>query len=603
MNFSFETQGPVTYLVGEVEPKEVIDTLTLGMLLNNHIFGFAPVLYTELDGRRFLKYNISAKLTANQFFAGNIPPARAIEGFKSILNAICMSDEYMIDSACFEFDADRIFINISSCEVAMICVPVIKSKNVNGEIINLFKLLLNSSGLYDNPDMAKIKDYIEMPETFNIYNLKNLVDTWIPGAAAPASAPAFGNANAQPMPNTASPVGQQSPQNDYVRPKLNNSFSAPPSPQNNMPNLDGTISMDQAPKFFGGTNASPTISTPPSFSGANVGGVNRPNPQPQPPQRDNFKAPSRGVQPPKPPVPPVRPPVGPGGVPSGFGGRPIAGGNPPIPNGGSAQNRNAQPGIAIPGRAPQPAPQQPQVKETDGKMSFMKLMLHYNKENVALYKAQKNKGKDPAAPANIPGANTAKPAKEDKKGLKKKSKGEQPQPQAQPIPGRTPIPGQPNNFGAVPGPGVPSPYNGGFQGQPIAPVRNPAVNAAPIANSFNETTVLSPLSGETTVLGGVNEITGPRLTRIKTGEKISVDKPVFRIGKERSYVDYFILDNTAISRSHANIITAGNEYFIEDTNSTNHTFVNGKMISANEKVKLSNGDNIRLANEEFCFSF
>ena len=55
MNYSFETQGPVTYLVVEIEPKEVIDTLTMGMLSNNHIVGFAPVLYTELDGRRFLK--------------------------------------------------------------------------------------------------------------------------------------------------------------------------------------------------------------------------------------------------------------------------------------------------------------------------------------------------------------------------------------------------------------------------------------------------------------------------------------------------------------------------------------------------------------------
>ena len=126
--------------------------------------------------------------------------------------------------------------------------------------------------------------------------------------------------------------------------------------------------------------------------------------------------------------------------------------------------------------------------------------------------------------------------------------------------------------------------------------------ARPMANSLNETTVLPNLSGETTVLGGAEIMTGPYITRIRTGEKININKPVFRIGKERSYVDYFVADNTAISRSHANIITDGNEYYIEDTNSTNHTYVNGKMINVNEKVKLSNGDTFRLANEDFCFS-
>ena len=41
--------------------------------------------------------------------------------------------------------------------------------------------------------------------------------------------------------------------------------------------------------------------------------------------------------------------------------------------------------------------------------------------------------------------------------------------------------------------------------------------------------------------------------------------------------------------------------FILDTNSTNHTYVNGVMIRSNEEVVLSEGDKIRLANEEFVF--
>ena len=45
------------------------------------------------------------------------------------------------------------------------------------------------------------------------------------------------------------------------------------------------------------------------------------------------------------------------------------------------------------------------------------------------------------------------------------------------------------------------------------------------------------------------------------------------------------------------------EYYILDTNSTNHTFINGTMIGSNSEMKLTSGDKVRLANEEFEFKF
>lgn len=123
--------------------------------------------------------------------------------------------------------------------------------------------------------------------------------------------------------------------------------------------------------------------------------------------------------------------------------------------------------------------------------------------------------------------------------------------------------------------------------------------------NFGETTVLGGAGiGETTVLGVANnaqQAPQPYLMRVKNNERIPLNKPVFRVGKERSYVDYFVGDNTAVSRSHANIITKEEQYFVVDTNSTNHTFVNGVMISSNQAVEIFNGDKIRLANEEFEF--
>lgn len=113
------------------------------------------------------------------------------------------------------------------------------------------------------------------------------------------------------------------------------------------------------------------------------------------------------------------------------------------------------------------------------------------------------------------------------------------------------------------------------------------------------TTVLDNDDG--TALLVEKEISYPYLLRINTYEKVNIDKPVFRIGKEKSYVDYFIMNNNAISRIHADIITKDDNYFIKDNNSTNHTFVNGTRIQVSQNVQIFDGDAIMLANEPFEF--
>lgn len=113
------------------------------------------------------------------------------------------------------------------------------------------------------------------------------------------------------------------------------------------------------------------------------------------------------------------------------------------------------------------------------------------------------------------------------------------------------------------------------------------------------TTVLGDDDG--TALLENNEPVFPYLIRINTYEKVKVNKPVFRIGKENSYVDYFVMSNNAVSRIHADIITENNQYFIKDNNSTNHTFVNGTMIPVNQNVEIFDGDALMLANEPFEF--
>lgn len=94
----------------------------------------------------------------------------------------------------------------------------------------------------------------------------------------------------------------------------------------------------------------------------------------------------------------------------------------------------------------------------------------------------------------------------------------------------------------------------------------------------------------------------PKLKRLSTNEIIYISKSVFRIGKDKNCVDYFI-DNVAVSRSHADIIVRGTRCFIVDLKSKNKTYINDNVIPINTECELHNDDVIILADEEFVINF
>ena len=106
---------------------------------------------------------------------------------------------------------------------------------------------------------------------------------------------------------------------------------------------------------------------------------------------------------------------------------------------------------------------------------------------------------------------------------------------------------------------------------------------------------------ETTLLENDEQVHFPSLFRVLTEENISINKPVFRLGKEKSYADYFVSNNNAVSRSHADIITRGQRVFVIDLNSKNKTYINDLPIPVQQETEIFNGDRLRLANEEFIF--
>jgi len=125
----------------------------------------------------------------------------------------------------------------------------------------------------------------------------------------------------------------------------------------------------------------------------------------------------------------------------------------------------------------------------------------------------------------------------------------------------------------------------------------------PLMDEFDETAPLDDEEEETGMLddSAFADVNYPVLCRQRTGETVKINKPVYRIGKERSYVDFFIADNTKISRSHVDIIRRGERYYVKDLGSKNKTYINNRMIMPQQENEIFSDDTLRLADEDFTF--
>ena len=167
--------------------------------------------------------------------------------------------------------------------------------------------------------------------------------------------------------------------------------------------------------------------------------------------------------------------------------------------------------------------------------------------------------------------------------------------------GASPMGGSPmGGMGGSPMGGAPVPPRpASYQKPPQVPSRNDFGGAPAMGEGAGETMLLNEGSGETTLLGENNQQMAV-LVKVKTGEKINIAKREFRIGKERSKVDYCITNNS-VSRVHAIITFENGYYYIQDNQSTNYTYLNGEVIGASQKRQLNANDRIKFSDEEFIF--
>lgn len=468
MNFSYENQGANTYLVYRVEAGDSLDSMSLGMLTNNKISGFSSALFTQMNEDKYIKYNISSKVSAKQLFYGTVNRKRLLSVFKGIVDAMLALDDYMIDMNSVLLDLDYIFVDPSTYEVNMICLPVEKAESAVS-LHDFIKDIMFSTQFEpsENCDyVTRIINYLNATPTFSVTGFKPFIDSLV--ESKPVASPPFVQAQEPPKPVRTPPV---------------------------------------------------TVYTPP-----------------QPPAA--------------PPEPKKQPPMV---VPT------------PSPISENASDK------------------QTSVKSDEKKIGLFYLLQHYNKENLELYKKQQADSKK----------------KGEKKSKAKPVKSSDHADMGFAIPGQevpvTPVTSEtPHEEAAIPNtppvapqtPPAPVPRQ-------VTPTPPPSV---PVFNDFDD-------DEGTVVIGAEKQERrlSPHLIRSKTGERISITKPVFKIGRSSDLNDYNIRDNRFIGHCHCHIVTRDTDYYIVDDNTKNHTYVNGQMITGSTEVRITDGCILRFADEEFEF--
>ena len=576
--FTYENQGQNTYLVYQFDDRP-IDTMALGMLTNNKIKGFAPAIYTEIDNQKFIKYNVSSHVTLSKLFMGDVRKMRLLKTFVNIVDAMQMLDAYMLDRRTIMLDRDYIYVDASTSDVSMICVPVvdefapIDEREFFKNIIFSVSFAANENGDY----VARILAYLNSVELFQLQDFKKMLGGLM------SEQPAVGMQNVQPAmgaPYTQNNPYQQTPAGAPAQPQMN---MKPAVMQQPVP----PVQPQNRPTDIG---QEPAIQNVYVSSGASAKDIKLAKREEMLKQQEEERAREMAKN-----------PIAPENVDMGFA----------VP-GMSTNQYASKPKAAAPAV---PAKKASKGNKNSGSseddISLFYLMQHYSKENKEKYKAAKERKKSGNTATEAP------VAKKQASVIKPMAASAVQQPpvsnpyQAAPAQPQAPVMNNPYQAAPVQpqAPAMANPYQTA-PAQPQAPVMNnpypapqmPAMGG--MQDDYDQTTLIKNTGNTddagTTVLNAATKVERhPYLYQVKNGRKIYLDKKTNRIGKNREVVDICIDGNPAISRCHAIFYRVDDACYIEDLNSTNGTFVDDQQITSNCKTMVRVGSRVKLGDEEF----
>ena len=573
-----------TYRVSySLDISDVIDAKVYDMSRSGSMPEMAPCDMQENAGVRVFNYQIDDKKPLAEILRQEMNKKEILTLLYNILHALEMFGKNMVSLSYVARDEQCVFVSPETYDVCFIVAPVQKEVTDLNDVRAFVKSVIVDARYSENDNdnyVARLINCANMRGTFSNSDMKNEVKAMLAEAGIDAAeidrmkelstnAPKGGNSHI---------LRGESPKVSRLEVMRNNArmngYAQPMGPNGQMPN--GMPPMGMPPMGpngpMGSNGQMPNGKVPNGMPPMGMMPMEPNGPMPNGPMGPNGQAPNG--------MPPMgMPPMGPNGqVPNGMPpmGMPPMEPNGPIPNG--SMGPNGMPPVGVPPMEepikPEVAGAQPQSDKTENDEAVEAEAQDAKPEVVEPVVTEPQDVKpEPAEPVETqPQEIKSIPPMQ---GNPFGGNPIPPMPQAQPMPQMQPVPPMPQMQPVPPMP----------QMQPVPPMPQtpPMPQAQPVQGN--------PFDGAP----------APYFLRVKTGERISLDKAEFKIGHKARLVDYAITDNSAISRVHCVITKRNGVCFISDNKSTNGTFVNGEELKAGEEKFLTNNAIVILGDEELVY--
>ena len=179
MNFTIENQGSSNILVYELLEDEQLDTMSLGMLSNNSIPGLLDAVYQQMDKSRYIKYNITSKISAETVFSSPMSKKRLLAILSSMVKGFLNAEDYMLDASTILLDSKYIFIDGATGEASMICLPILR-EGKQPDLRAFFKEMVFEWTKFEQSDdfsfMASLLNYFNSVPVLSLVDFKALLE-------------------------------------------------------------------------------------------------------------------------------------------------------------------------------------------------------------------------------------------------------------------------------------------------------------------------------------------------------------------------------------------------------------------------------------------
>lgn len=484
--FDYENKNTGTFLIYSPQQGDELDGFTLGMLSNNSIPGILPVQFVQVNNQRQFIYNVTAKVSLSQYIAGGITRRRCLDVLRGIAGTVHRCNDYMLDRSSLIYQTDYIFVDVSTCELSMICLPIVREQTIV-DMTSYFRILLSTM-------LFSAEENMEYPaKILNMINGKGSIE--VPpnkGWRSRTKGATYTTESSFSLEKFIKQLDKLSAEQAADSSVVQSDLLA-----NKNPKGEGLV---KDPKHIKGDHKAPNrrkgILTQTEWV-----------PQDHQPER--------------------------------------------------AQNESTSDSFLT-------------SEFLDSKHSYREWHAGFGRESEFFTSGLDTF--DTTSELAKPGSKTFRGLF----GLFRRIKERQ------------------NEKVET---NVPDDLHSVFE----------KYQSNDIPLSFGDTTYLGDVQtpDETMILSEikfqerVSDIA--YLTRESTNETIEIVSVIFKIGKERQYVDYFIGDNPTVSRSHADILRKENRFYIIDNNSTNHTYIDGEIIPSGKEILLEDGAEIMLGNEKLTF--